>query len=96
MTGQRRDAEFPGQADENRRIWDANAAWWDDRIGDAGVSTLLQFGFEAGFVVDGIEEPRFTGIESRPGVRWQDMPDIPPILVVRMRMVRRSEPIVPP
>jgi 2-polyprenyl-3-methyl-5-hydroxy-6-metoxy-1,4-benzoquinol methylase len=28
------NTEFPGQADENRRIWDANARWWDDQIGD--------------------------------------------------------------
>ena len=28
------NAEFPEQGDENRRIWDANALWWDDRIGD--------------------------------------------------------------
>src|SRR5713101_2169918 len=34
MTTKRQNAEFPEQADENRRIWDANALWWDDRIGD--------------------------------------------------------------
>src|SRR2546430_5722181 len=34
MTINRQNAEFPEQADENRRIWDANASWWDDRIGD--------------------------------------------------------------
>lgn len=28
------DSEFPQHADENRRIWDANAQWWDDQIGD--------------------------------------------------------------
>ena len=33
-TPTRQDADFPGRADENRRIWDANARWWDDRIGD--------------------------------------------------------------
>jgi SAM-dependent methyltransferase len=27
-------ADFPEHADENRRLWDANAAWWDDKIGD--------------------------------------------------------------
>ncbi len=36
-----RDAEFPEQADENRRIWDANARWWDDRIGDGNDFQLL-------------------------------------------------------
>ena len=34
MTRKRRKSEFPEHADENRRIWDANALWWDDRIGD--------------------------------------------------------------
>lgn len=28
------DSEFPEHAEENRRIWDANARWWDDQIGD--------------------------------------------------------------
>src|SRR5439155_17567601 len=37
MTINRQNAEFPEQADENRRIWDANALWWDDRIGDGNV-----------------------------------------------------------
>src|SRR5438874_4186516 len=34
MTRVQQDGEFPEQADENRRIWDANARWWDNRIGD--------------------------------------------------------------
>jgi 2-polyprenyl-3-methyl-5-hydroxy-6-metoxy-1,4-benzoquinol methylase len=34
MTTEKHHSEFPGHADENRRIWDANAHWWDDRIGD--------------------------------------------------------------
>jgi hypothetical protein len=25
--------DFPEDAAENRRIWDANATWWDDQIG---------------------------------------------------------------
>ena len=42
MTINRQNAEFPEQADENRRIWDANALWWDDRIGDGNdFQTLL-------------------------------------------------------
>ncbi len=31
-------AEFPELADDNRRIWDANARWWDDEIGDGNDS----------------------------------------------------------
>jgi 2-polyprenyl-3-methyl-5-hydroxy-6-metoxy-1,4-benzoquinol methylase len=54
------------------------------------ISALFQLGFEAGFVVDGIEEPRFPGDQPRAGVRWHDMPDIPPILVVRMKILTSS------
>ena len=28
------DSDFPGLNTEVRRVWDANAEWWDDRIGD--------------------------------------------------------------
>jgi 2-polyprenyl-3-methyl-5-hydroxy-6-metoxy-1,4-benzoquinol methylase len=36
------NADFPEHTDENRRIWDANARWWDDRIGDGNdFQTLL-------------------------------------------------------
>ena len=28
------DGEFSGLSEDNRRIWDGNAIWWDDRIGD--------------------------------------------------------------
>src|SRR4029079_14346525 len=42
MTSESQNGEFPEQAEENRRIWDANARWWDDRIGDGNdVQTLL-------------------------------------------------------
>src|SRR5947207_1825328 len=42
MTSERLNAELPEQADENRRTWDANARWWDDRIGDGNdVQTVL-------------------------------------------------------
>jgi SAM-dependent methyltransferase len=52
------------------------------------ISVLLRFGFEAGFVVDGIEEPGFMPQDqSSPGVRWHDMPEIPPVMVVRMKLL---------
>src|SRR5580765_1702909 len=42
MTSESQKGEFPEQAEENRRIWDANARWWDDRIGDGNdFQTLL-------------------------------------------------------
>jgi 2-polyprenyl-3-methyl-5-hydroxy-6-metoxy-1,4-benzoquinol methylase len=52
------------------------------------ISTLFQCGFDEGFVVDGVEEPGFQQVKTqKPGVRWHDMPDIPPILVVRMKLM---------
>ena len=58
------------------------------------LSVLLGFGFEAGFVVDGVNEPRLPNVEQpKAGVRWHDMPDIPPIMVVRMRLMRGSQPV---
>jgi SAM-dependent methyltransferase len=51
------------------------------------ISTLFGFGFQAGFVLDGIEEPGFEASHTpEPGVRWHDMPEIPPIMVVRMKL----------
>jgi len=53
---------------------------------------LLQCGFDAGFVVDGMEEPGFAATAPRkPGVRWDDMPEIPPVMVVRLRLGKRGE-----
>jgi 2-polyprenyl-3-methyl-5-hydroxy-6-metoxy-1,4-benzoquinol methylase len=47
---------------------------------------LFQSCFDAGFVIDGLEEPALPQPEARkPGVRWSDMTEIPPILVVRAR-----------
>ena len=51
------------------------------------IAVLFRFGFDAGFVVDGVEEPGLPKAEAqKPGVRWSDMPDIPPIMVVRMKL----------
>ena len=42
MSDSRKKCEFPEYADENRRIWETNARWWDDRIGDGNdFQTLL-------------------------------------------------------
>jgi hypothetical protein len=50
------------------------------------IQVLFKAGFSAGFIVDGLEEPGFAMTASgKPGVRWADMPEIPPMMVVRMR-----------
>jgi len=47
---------------------------------------LFRSCFDAGFVVDRLEEPALPQREKqKPGVRWGDMTEIPPILVVRAR-----------
>ncbi len=56
------------------------------------IQELLRLGFEHGFVVDGLEEPGLPEPEKRKaGVRWDDMPEIPPVLVVRMRLNMSSQ-----
>jgi hypothetical protein len=54
------------------------------------IAALFRFGFEAGFVVDGLEEPGFRNAVPKAGIRWHDMPDIPPIMVVRVRLTPRE------
>jgi len=50
------------------------------------LQVLFQSCFDAGFVIDRLEEPALSLPEERePGVRWSDMTEIPPILVVRAR-----------
>jgi SAM-dependent methyltransferase len=47
---------------------------------------LFRSCFDAGFLIDGLEEPALPRPEEQtPGVRWSDMTEIPPILVVRAR-----------
>jgi 2-polyprenyl-3-methyl-5-hydroxy-6-metoxy-1,4-benzoquinol methylase len=50
------------------------------------LQVLFQSCFDAGFVIDRLEEPALPPSEVRkPGIRWSDMTEIPPILVVRAR-----------
>ena len=51
------------------------------------LSMLLGACFEVGFVLDGMEEPLFEGVEKvgRPG-SWGNYREIPPVLVARMRL----------
>jgi hypothetical protein len=67
-------------------IGQPEAQWFFHR----SISVLFQIGFAAGFVVDGIEEPGFPQPgAARAGVRWHDMPDIPPVMVVRMKLAKQ-------
>ena len=51
------------------------------------IHVLFGAAFKAGFVADGIEEPSFPPPDKpKAGVRWDDMPEIPPVMVVRMRL----------
>ncbi|KPK85456.1 MAG: hypothetical protein AMJ81_03520 [Phycisphaerae bacterium SM23_33] len=50
---------------------------------------LFNAGFRAGFVIDGLEEPAFPPeAATKGGLRWRDLPEIPPILAVRMRLLK--------
>ena len=52
------------------------------------LNELLNTCFQAGFVIDGLEEPTFGPEDA--GARmfsWTNFKDIPPVLVVRMRLV---------
>ncbi len=51
------------------------------------LSVLFDTGFRSGFVLDALEEPAFPGGQADvKSVRWRDMPEIPPVLVARMRL----------
>lgn len=58
------------------------------------LGALFGAGFDSGFVVDGLEEPGLPADgEPKAGVRWRDMPEIPPIMVARMaRLPARGKP----
>ena len=59
------------------------------------LSTLFALGFAAGFVIDGLEEPRLPDPPAGSGLSWRDLPDIPPILAVRMRRGLASDTMGP-
>jgi 2-polyprenyl-3-methyl-5-hydroxy-6-metoxy-1,4-benzoquinol methylase len=51
------------------------------------LNVLLGAGLRNGLVVDGLEEPPFqTQQQDNKALRWDSMPEIPPVLVVRMRL----------
>jgi 2-polyprenyl-3-methyl-5-hydroxy-6-metoxy-1,4-benzoquinol methylase len=50
------------------------------------LSALLKRCFQAGFVIDGLEEPVFpAGSQGRRPTSWENFKEIPPVLVVRLR-----------
>jgi 2-polyprenyl-3-methyl-5-hydroxy-6-metoxy-1,4-benzoquinol methylase len=49
------------------------------------LNVLLGYGFQNGLVVDGLLEPRFPVELPEPGLGWKSMPEIPPLLAIRMR-----------
>jgi len=57
------------------------------------IHVLFASCFASGFVVDGIEGPGLPGSRKRSAAaRWDDMPQIPPIMVVRAKLEKGSKP----
>jgi hypothetical protein len=48
------------------------------------LETLLSTAFRCGFCLDGIEEPGFQAVSDR-YFEWQNMPDLAPVLVCRLK-----------
>ena len=64
-------------------IGQPEAQWYFHR----SLNALLAPMFAAGFVVDALDEPAFqSAAEDNMPLRWKNIPEIPPVLVVRMRM----------
>jgi len=56
------------------------------------LSTLLQVCFDEGFIMDSMEEPGFPALEKpKAGVRWDDMPEVPPVMVIRLKLIANPE-----
>jgi 2-polyprenyl-3-methyl-5-hydroxy-6-metoxy-1,4-benzoquinol methylase len=54
---------------------------------DRPMSVLFNTCFSAGFVLDGIEEPTFPVSAGTGRPSWSNITEIPPVLVVRMRLL---------
>jgi SAM-dependent methyltransferase len=55
------------------------------------LSALLGAAFREGFVLDALEEPALAPQDPGRGIRWHQMPDIPPILAARLRRLPLPE-----
>ena len=54
------------------------------------LSVLFRHCFQAGFVIDGLEEQAFKGeVQPNRSFSWANYPEIPPVLVVRLRLACR-------
>jgi hypothetical protein len=51
---------------------------------DRPLHALLAPFFAAGLVLDGIEEPAFAPREQPGGLRWEALPEIPPVMCCRL------------
>lgn len=57
------------------------------------LSVLFEAGFESGFAIDGLIEPAFKpGRGDGRSLSTDNIPEIPPILAVRMRLTRAADP----
>ena len=55
---------------------------------ERSLSLLLGEFFRAGLVLDGLEEPILPSGQGKRPFSWENFPEIPPALVVRMRVRR--------
>lgn len=54
-------------------------------------SDLFNLFFKYGFVINGFEEPSFDILnKDKDNLNWENMPEIPPILVVRMVLTTKG------
>jgi len=55
------------------------------------LSDIFNIGFQNGFMIDGFEEAGFSfDFAEERGLEWYEMPEIPPILVVRMVLLEEE------
>lgn len=55
------------------------------------LSDIFNIGFRNGFVIDRFEEPAFPfDFTDEEGLRWCEMPEIPPVLMVRMVLLEKD------
>lgn len=54
-------------------------------------SELFNIFFKYGFVINGFEEPSFNNPnKDKDNLNWENMPEIPPVLVIRMMLIAKG------